>query len=238
MNVTTGTRARGAAPLADKRGSIRQLQRQPGQRQPGQRQPGQRQPGQRQPGQRQPGQRQPGQAPAAGAQLPGAGRRTGSRNAAAGPPAAGDVTRTAVLDGAPPQTRTDTRAAPARAGQADAPGRAAAEAPSIARTPFIAVLLGLLGGGLVCLLVINTTLAAASFRISDLQKDNVQLAQQQQTLQQQVASEESPATIEQQAYRLGMRPQSILSFVDVKTHRRYTSPPATAGPSSIPGYGR
>jgi hypothetical protein len=100
------------------------------------------------------------------------------------------------------------------------------------------VLLGLLGGGLVCLLVINTTLAAASFRISDLQKDNVRLAQQQQTLQQRVASEESPATIEQQAYQLGMRPQSVLNFVDVKTHRRYTSPPAASAASSVPGYGR
>ena len=223
MNVTTGTRAGGAAPLEDiplagKRGPARQRPRQPGQRQPGR--------------------RQPGQGPAAGAQLPGASRGTGNRNAAAGPPAAGDVTRLALLDGAPPQTRTDIRSAPARAGQAAAPGTAPAGAPSNARTPFIVLLLGLLGGGLVCLLVINTTLAAASFRISDLQKGNVRLARQQQTLQQQVASEESPATIEQQAYRLGMRPQSILNFVDLKTHRRYSSPPATAGASSIPGYGR
>ncbi len=108
--------------------------------------------------------------------------------------------------------------------------------PSVARTPFIVLLLGLLGGGLVCLLVINTTLAAASFRISDLQKENVQLAQQQQTLQQQVANEESPDTIEQQAYRLGMRPQSILNYLDLKTGRRYTSAPAAPSASSVPGY--
>ena len=236
MNVTAGTRTRGTAPLGRQArvdqaapaparpAPARPARARPARARP--REPGQREPGQRQPGQRQP---QPGQAPAAVAQLHGASRRTGTRNATAGPLTAGDVPRTAVLDGAPPQTRTDTRAARTRGGHGVAPGKTAAEAPSIARTPFIVLLLGLLGGGLVCLLVINTTLAAASFRISDLQKDNVQLAQQQQILQQQVASEESPATIEQQAYRLGMRPQSILNFVDVKTHRRYTSQPATAG---------
>jgi hypothetical protein len=138
---------------------------------------------------------------------------------------------------APARPRTDTRAARSGAAQAPAPGSAAAEALSVARTPFIVLLLGLLGGGLVCLLVINTTLAAASFRISDLQKENVQLAQQQQTLQQQVASEESPATIERQAYHLGMRPQSILSYVDLKTGRKYTSAPTAPIAASVPGYG-
>jgi hypothetical protein len=105
------------------------------------------------------------------------------------------------------------------------------------RTPFILLLLGLLGGGLVCLLVINTTLAAASFRISDLQRGNVELAQQQQDLQQQVASEESPSTIEQRAFQLGMRPQSVLNMVDLKTGRRYTSPAGAAGAAAVPGYG-
>jgi hypothetical protein len=121
-----------------------------------------------------------------------------------------------------PVTVADGPAAGAQAGQ---------------RTAFILLLLGLLGGGLVCLLVINTTLAAASFRISDLQKGNVQLAQQQQDLQQQVASEEAPSTIEQRAYRLGMRPQSILNMVNLKTGRRYTSPAGSAGAAAVPGYG-
>jgi hypothetical protein len=113
----------------------------------------------------------------------------------------------------------------------------AAGAQAGQRTAFILLLLGLLGGGLVCLLVINTTLAAASFRISDLQKGNVQLAQQQQDLQQQVASEEAPSTIEQRAYRLGLRPQSILNMVNLKTGRRYTSPAGSAGAAAVPGYG-
>ncbi len=85
--------------------------------------------------------------------------------------------------------------------------------------------------------MINTTLAAASFRISHLQKENVELAQQQQDLLQQVASDESPTTIEQRAYRLGMRPQSVLNFVDLKTGRRYTGPAPAAGTAGMPGYG-
>jgi len=146
------------------------------------------------------------------------------------------VTRTAVRTRGPATTRPGTRTARPRVAPAT-PAGTAADAPSAARTPFVLLLLGLLGGGLVCLLVINTTLAAASFKITDLQKENVQLAQQQQTLQQQVASEESPATIEQRAYQLGMRPQSVLNFIDTKTGRRYTGPATAGEPASVPGYG-
>ena len=38
-------------------------------------------------------------------------------------------------------------------------------------------MLALLGCGLICLLVINTTLAAGSFQISNLQRDNTAAAQ-------------------------------------------------------------
>ncbi|HTZ26225.1 MAG TPA: hypothetical protein VMC83_19680 [Streptosporangiaceae bacterium] len=104
------------------------------------------------------------------------------------------------------------------------------------RTPFILLLLGLLGGGLVCLLVINTTLAAASYRIDNLQRSNAAATQQVQELQQQVASEQSPGSIEQRALKLGMRPQQVLSFVDLKTGRRYTMPPKAQGAYAVPGY--
>ncbi len=83
--------------------------------------------------------------------------------------------------------------------------RTATTAP---RTPFVLLVLGLLGGGLVCLLVINTTLGAASFKISQLQQTGTTLAQQEQTLQGEVSTLANPAQIEQQAYRLGMRQQS------------------------------
>ena len=95
---------------------------------------------------------------------------------------------------------------------------------------------GLLGGGLVCLLVINTTLAAASYRIDNLQQSNATASQQVQQLQQQVASEQSPTSIEQRAVKLGMRPQQVLNFVDLKTGHRSTMPSQAQGAYAVPGY--
>ena len=95
---------------------------------------------------------------------------------------------------------------------------------------------GLLGGGLICLLVINTTLAAASYRINALQRGNTQAAQRVQELQQQVATEESPSSIEQRAQRLGLRVQPVLNFVDLRTGRSYTTPATAPGVHAVPGY--
>jgi hypothetical protein len=79
--------------------------------------------------------------------------------------------------------------------------------------------LALLGGGLVCLLVVNTTLGASSFRISQLQGDNANLSLQEQTLLGQVAKERSPQGIEERAYQLGMRTPAGSSILDLRTHR-------------------
>jgi hypothetical protein len=135
-----------------------------------------------------------------------------------------------------PSARPATSPAPARpAGVAPRP--AGAGSRPVSRTPFILLVLGLLGGGLVCLLVINTTLAAASFRISALQQSNAQASQRVEELQQQVATEESPASIEQRALRLGLRMQPVLNFLDLRTGRSYTMPATAPGVSVIPpGY--
>jgi hypothetical protein len=90
--------------------------------------------------------------------------------------------------------------------------------------PFVLLVLVLLGGGLICLLVINTTLGATSFRISQLQSTNGTLATQEQALQQQIAAEKSPAQIAQQAYALGMRVQANGNILDLRTRRFYQLP--------------
>jgi hypothetical protein len=90
--------------------------------------------------------------------------------------------------------------------------------------PFVLLVLVLLGGGLVCLLVINTTLGATSFRISQLQRTGNTLATRQQALQQQIAAAESPAQIARSAYALGMRVQAGGSILDLGTHRVYRLP--------------
>jgi hypothetical protein len=98
------------------------------------------------------------------------------------------------------------------------------------RMPFILLVLGLLGGGLICLLVINTTLGASSFEIDKLQQTVNSQSLQAQLLEQQIAAEEAPAQIAREACRLGMLPQQRLEFLDLRTHRVYRQ--AAEGPAS------
>ncbi len=115
-------------------------------------------------------------------------------------------------------------------------GSLAAIASHVPRTRFILLVLGMLSGGLVCLLVINTTLAAASFRINSLQQGNVALAQQEQTLRQQVTAEESPSSLYQRALKLGMRPQQHMNFLNLRTGRVHRAPATLPGIPNVPGY--
>jgi Tfp pilus assembly protein PilN len=109
-------------------------------------------------------------------------------------------------------------------------------ATSVPRTRFILLVLGLLSGGLVCLLVINTTLAAASFRISALQQGNAALTQQQQELQQKVTTERSAASLAQRAKALGMRTQPLPDFLNLRTGKVFRSAHTLPGVPSVPGY--
>ena len=176
--------------------------------------------------------RNPGRAATGGPQ-PRPVRPGGPGTPDGGPPRpAPPAARTAVRPAAAPATRTGPARPPSVARQAEPGGRRAAS-----RTPFILLVLGLLGSGLVCLLVINTTLAAASFRISALQQGNTQASQRVEELQQQVAAEQSPASIEQRALKLGLRMQPVLDFVDLRTGRSYVTPATVPGVvSAPPGY--
>jgi len=91
--------------------------------------------------------------------------------------------------------------------------------PTAPRMRFALLVLILLGGGLICLLVINTTLGATSFRISRLERTSATLATQEQALQQQIAAERSPALIARRAYQLGMRVEPNGYILDLATHR-------------------
>ena len=115
-------------------------------------------------------------------------------------------------------------------------GTLAASVSHVPRTRFILLLLGMLSGGLVCLLVINTTLATASFRINALQQGNVALAQREQALQQQVTTEESPSSLRRRALQLGMRTQPLMNFLDLRTGRVYRAPATLPGIPNVPGY--
>jgi hypothetical protein len=105
------------------------------------------------------------------------------------------------------------------------------------RMPFILLLVGLLGGALVSLLVISTTLAQGAFRITNLQEQNANLARQEQTLTNEVAQAGNPAVIARQAQQLGMRPNPYLGFIDLKTGKIVTGKPSRAEAAiNVPGY--
>ncbi len=176
-----------------------------------------------QPGTRQAGRLQPRVRPSS-LGTPGIGhpvlRRPGIGHPVLRPPGAGQRPSGNSLPGARP--------APA--------GTLAASVSHVPRTRFILLLLGMLSGGLVCLLVINTTLAAASFRINALQQGNVALAQREQALQQQVTTEESPSSLRRRALQLGMRTQPLMNFLDLRTGRVYRAPATLPGIPNVPGY--
>jgi len=92
---------------------------------------------------------------------------------------------------------------------------------ALPRMPFVLLVLGLLGGGLVCLLVVNTTLGTASFRLSQLQSENAKLSVQDRTLQGSIQNEQAPDEIAKRAYQLGMRPEANATILDLRTGRYY-----------------
>jgi Na+-transporting NADH:ubiquinone oxidoreductase subunit NqrC len=103
--------------------------------------------------------------------------------------------------------------------------------------PFILLLVGLLGGALVSLLVISTTLAQGAFRITNLQQQNADLTRQEQTLTNEVAQAGNPAVIAKEASQLGMRPNPRLGFIDLKTGKIVTGKPSSAEAAiNVPGY--
>ncbi len=116
-------------------------------------------------------------------------------------------------------------------------GRATRPRTRSPRMPFILLLVGLLGGALVCLLVISTTLAQGAFRITNLQEQNANLARQQQILTNEVAQAGNPAVIAQEARQLGMRPNPRLGFIDLKTGKIVVGKPSRAEAAiNVPGY--
>jgi hypothetical protein len=151
---------------------------------------------------------------------------------------------------APPRTPPRRSTRPRRVGGPAAPGhrpglggaRRAGTARDAAprgahRMPFFLMLCVLLGGALVCTLLISTTLAAGSYRITKLQQSVDALARQRQTLQEQVAQARSAQVIEQQAEQLGMTEQGQLRFFDLKTGTVQTDAGTGAIQAiNVPGY--
>ncbi|MFI1444671.1 septum formation initiator family protein [Streptomyces fructofermentans] len=89
-----------------------------------------------------------------------------------------------------------------------------AGAAQAARTPFVLLVVLLLGGGLIGLLVLNSALSEGSFRLDDLQKDTKSLTDQEQELQRDVDAYSAPDALQRRARELGMVPGGDPVFLD------------------------
>jgi cell division protein FtsB len=105
------------------------------------------------------------------------------------------------------------------------------------RAPFILLLIGLLGGALVSLLVISTTLAQGTFQVASLQQQNANLTRQEQTLTNEVAQAANPAVIAKEAEQFGMRQDPDLRFINLKNGKIISGKVSKADAEiDVPGY--
>ncbi|MFF1766119.1 hypothetical protein [Streptomyces sp. NPDC058249] len=89
-----------------------------------------------------------------------------------------------------------------------------AGAGNAARTPFVLLVVLLLGGGLIGLLVLNSALSEGSFRLDDLQKDTKSLTDEEQALQRDVDAYSAPDALQRRARELGMVPGGDPAFLN------------------------
>jgi cell division protein FtsB len=104
--------------------------------------------------------------------------------------------------------------------------------------PFVVLVLGVLGGGLVGLLLLNSAAAADSFAQDRLQRDTAELTVREQELSREVAAMEAPGALASQARRLGLVPSGEPGFLivgaDGSTRAVGTASPATTPPPPPP----
>ncbi|WP_423247021.1 FtsB family cell division protein [Streptomyces pratisoli] len=102
-----------------------------------------------------------------------------------------------------------------------------------ARTPFVLLVVVLLGGGLISLLLLNTSLNEGSFKLSELRKKTTELTDQEQALQRDVDGRSAPDALERRARELGMVPGGGPAFLGPDGTVRGVPKRATADPSAV-----
>ncbi|MET8676531.1 septum formation initiator family protein [Streptomyces sp. NPDC004647] len=107
-----------------------------------------------------------------------------------------------------------------------------ARSGAAARTPFVLLVVVLLGTGLIALLLLNASLNQGSFQLSRLEKETDDLTDQQQTLQQQVDGYSAPDALDKRARELGMVPGGSPVFLN--PDGTVPSPPASVSASADP----
>ena len=98
------------------------------------------------------------------------------------------------------------------------------------RTPFVIVIVAILGAGLVGLLLLNTALAQGSFRIHDLQRQSAALQDREEQLQIAVDAANDPARLAAAAHHLGLVPAQDPGFIRLSDGRLLGAPQAATAP--------
>jgi hypothetical protein len=132
---------------------------------------------------------------------------------------------------------TAARAVPLRA-PSTSPAPAPAVAPqrwlrlvpqrrsSASRAPFAVVLVGVLGGGLLGLLLLNTLVAQDSFTLHRLATESRELQQREQMLASQLEAQQAPSALAGRATDLGMVPGGAPVFLRLSDGRVLGKPTA------------
>lgn len=103
---------------------------------------------------------------------------------------------------------------------------------SAARTPFVLLVVVLLGAGLLGLLLFNAAVNQGSFRVGNLKKDTTRLTDEEQRLRREVEERSAPDALEERARELGMVPGGPPVFLSPEGGVRgepRTAPPSAAG---------
>ncbi|MBV7694886.1 septum formation initiator family protein [Streptomyces sp. TRM70350] len=101
-----------------------------------------------------------------------------------------------------------------------------------ARTPFVLLVVLLLGGGLIGLLLLNSALSEGSFQLDDLQKETKNLTDEEQALQRDIDAYSAPEALQRRARELGMVPGSDPAFLNPDGTVKGVPSPADAEPAS------
>ncbi|MCS0604000.1 septum formation initiator family protein [Streptomyces sp. LP11] len=127
-----------------------------------------------------------------------------------------------------------------RSGKPELRGRAArlarllpAGRAKAARTPFVLLVVLLLGGGLIGLLVLNSALSEGSFKLADLEKRTKNLTDQEQALQRDIDAYSAPDALQRRARQLGMVPGGDPAFLGPDGSVKGVPSPAAADPAAL-----
>jgi hypothetical protein len=164
---------------------------------------------------RPPEQREPRDEAAAG----GAVKKRPARAGAPKKTAARTDTKTTAKTAVKARPATTTERRRSAASRKPPPRPAARRVAPPPRAPFVLLVVGLLGGALVSLLLLNTVLAQDAFTLSELQRGNQQLSERKQALQEDINRENSPAVMHAKARALGMVDGDRPAFIDARTGR-------------------